>query len=144
MTIRIRLSATVWLVTATVVSIIGCTAIVSASEDDAVQKLVGRWEGTSLTARNEQRFLKIDSVRRDGDRWIGDGRWGTAGNNGIEVKMNVTVAGDDVSLQFTAGADNIPVRLKLTNDTELNGTIQVRTKGRRLEDAPLKLTKVQS
>lgn len=125
-------------------SICGLTKIVSAAEDDLVQKLVGTWEGVSLTSRNEQRTLRIESVKREGDQWIGQGRWGQTGNKGNEVQLNITVTGNDVQVRFRGGSDNVPISLKLTGDNELNGTMEVRAKGRRFEDAPLKLTKVKS
>jgi hypothetical protein len=140
----VRLSPVFHLTVAIVFAICGIITTVSAAEDDLVQKLVGTWEGVSLTNRNEQRTLRIESVKREGDQWTGKGRWGQTGNKGNEIELRITVSGNDVQVRFTGGSDNVPISLKLTGDNELNGTMQVRTKGRRLEDAPLKLTKVQS
>lgn len=115
-----------------------------AAEDELVKKLVGKWEGTVLIGSNEQRTLVIDSVKRDGDQWWADGRFGTAKGSKIDIK--VTIEGNDVSIDFaTPNTAKNPIHLKLNGDNELTGHMRTFQPARRANvNVPMTLKRVES
>jgi hypothetical protein len=99
--------------------------------------------GGNVAIKDGDRTLVIQSVTREGDQWIADGRFGITGNNLGKVDIKVTTSENGVTIEFTSRA-SAPAKLKLEGDNELNGTLNVH--GRRpgqLVDAQIKLKKVE-
>jgi len=113
-----------------------------AAESDLATRLVGKWEGLATTKQHPRRRLVVESVKRDGDQWIGSGTFGNADEEiNTKVDIKVTVTGNDVALEFV-NSENNPVQLKLAGENELTGAIRVPA-GRRMDYAEMNLKKVQ-
>lgn len=114
-----------------------------AAENDLANKLIGKWEGVAATKNNPRRRLVVESVKRDGDQWIGVGRFGSADRDVIpKVDIKITASGNDVALEFLT-PDSTPVQLKLLSDNEMAGSIRIVLQHGRTSDADLKLKKVE-
>ena len=83
-------------------------------------------------------------VKRDGDQWVGIGRFGiTDKAGGGKVDINITVNGNDVALEFfTPGGKNNRVQLKLVSDNEFTGDMRIFTDKSRMVNADIKLKKI--
>lgn len=114
----------------------------AATNDDFAKKLIGRWEGHVDVKQDRGRTLVIQSVKREGDQWIADARYGTTGGGLARVKIKTIVNGDDVALEFVSSANN-PVKLKLAGEKNLEGTLTVFVNTKSGSDRSLKLTKVE-
>ena len=90
-----------------------------SAEEELVKTLVGRWEGTAGTKGDTARILFIKAVKRQGDRWVAYGIFGTPKARG-PVEITVTASGNDVLLDFDTTGNN-SVRLKLAGENELDG-----------------------
>lgn len=122
------------------ITLITFVSSTSANDEDLVQKLVGKWEGTVAIKNDPFRMLVIDSVKRDGDQWIATGRWGNTDKKGAKVDIKIQVNGGDLSLAFDAAAGN-EVNLKLVGDRELTGKFN-HARGRQRTNADASLKKV--
>jgi hypothetical protein len=122
---------------------IGLFSVALAAENDLASKLVGKWEGAAATKTNTRRRLVVESVRRDGDQWVGAGRFGSADRDvNPKIDIKITASGNDVALEFLTSENN-PVQLKLLSDNEMAGSIRVVVQKGRMADADLKLKKVE-
>jgi hypothetical protein len=114
---------------------------VAAAESSPADKLVGTWEGDVGTKTNARRRLIVDSVKRDGDQWVGVGRFGNADKDlNTKVDIKITVNGNDVALEFL-NSENNRVEMKLAGDNELSGDIRVFV-GKKMTNADIKLKKI--
>jgi hypothetical protein len=111
--------------------------------EETVKSLVGKWGGTVAT-KDPFRRLTIESIAREGDQWVGKGRWSdTEAGKGAPVDItivDITIidAGESVGLSFQTGAAN-NVDLKLTDQRELRGKFNhMQGRQRRNADAMLK------
>ncbi len=111
-----------------------------AASEETVKSLVGRWEGTVAT-KDPWRRLAIESITREGDQWIGKGRWSaTETGKGTPVDLAIVEAGETVAVSFKTGTDN-DVDLKLTGERELTGKFN-HMFGRQRRNADMTLKKV--
>lgn len=116
--------------------------LLAATVDELAKKLVGRWEGVVDVKQNRGRTLVIQSIKKDGDQWSAEARYGTTGGGLARVKARVVANGDEMTLLFVSSANN-PVTLQLINDKELNGTLTVFTSSQAGSNRSLKLTRVE-
>ena len=124
----------------TIFALVGMGAL---ADSDPADKLVGTWEGTTATKDNPRRRLVVESVKRDGDQWVGVGRFGNADKDrGGKVDINITVNGNDVALEFFTPGKNSRVQLKLVSDNELTGDMRIFTDRSRMVNADIKLKKI--
>ena len=115
-----------------------------ADEDEAVKKLVGKWEG-NIAIPDGARTVVIDRVKREGDQWTAIGMYGVTGKDLRKVTYQVTVNGNDVQIEFTFGSNYL--KLKLVGDNELDGTFRyfrpAGQGGGRQSNAQMKLKKAE-
>src|SRR5262249_62359115 len=78
----------------TVFAVVGMGAL--AADSSPADKLVGTWEGTLATKDNPSPRLVVESVKRDGDQWVGVGRFAiTDKGPGGKVDLNITVRSEE-------------------------------------------------
>ena len=100
------------------------------AQADPVKALVGTWEGWIEGIPNPERALVIRSVKaKEGGGWTGDGRYGYTTEKMGRSPIEISQQGSDVILEFLSGEKN-PIKLKLMNDTKLEGTANFVTSGR--------------
>ena len=126
----------------TVFAFVGMGAL--AADSSPADKLVGTWERTLATKDNPSPRLVVESVKRDGDQWVGVGRFAiTDKGPGGKVDLNITVNGNDVALEFfTPSGLHNRVQLKLVSDNELTGDMRIFTDKSRMVNADIKLKKI--
>ena len=95
---------------------------------DPTKVLIGTWEGQAETPKGYDQLLIINSVKAKGDgEWVARGRFGprdsTSPRPGGQA-MAVTAKDNEIFIEFVAKGNN-PVRLKLVNDSKLEGTISI-------------------
>lgn len=110
--------------------------------DDIGKKLVGKWEGVVDVKQDRGRTLVIQSIKKDGDYWSAEARYGTTGGGLARVKVKVIANGDGMTLEYVSSANN-PVLLRLINDKEMDGTLTVFVSSQAGSKRALKLTKVE-
>lgn len=85
--------------------------------------LMGRWEG-ELDFAVSARILVIDSVRREGDKWIVQARFGVADVDLQATPVTLETADDRVILKFTTSLGS-RLSLILYSDAALRGTFKL-------------------
>ena len=85
--------------------------------------LAGRWEG-ELDFAVSARILVIDSVRRDGDKWTVQARFGVADVDLQAVPVTLETTDDRVGLRFVSSLGS-RVNLTLHTDAALRGTFKL-------------------
>ena len=111
-----------------------------AASEETVKSLIGRWEGT-IAIKEPWRRLTIESITKDGDQWVGKGRWSvTETGKGTPIDLTIVDAGERVGVSFKSGGDN-NVDLQLTGERELTGKFN-HMFGRQRRNADMTLKKV--
>ena len=108
------------------------------ANEEMVKSLVGTWDGT-VAVRQSFRRLTIESVTRDGDQWVGRGRWSQrAGARGAPVDITIIDAGEIVNIAFKLDNGD-SMALKGTGERELTGKFNHAVlRQRRFADASFK------
>jgi hypothetical protein len=130
---------------AAVVILLALASIPSGAQMDLAKALVGKWEGDYEAphalgkpkmggvpeGRSETaRTLVIGQVRQQEGKWIAeDAKYGISGKGLNLVPVMLEMTGGDVILQFrtAAGPDSEAVKLQLSKEKLLAGTIGIGT-----------------
>jgi len=93
--------------------------ILSTAKEDLARWLKGRWEG-ELDFTVSARVLVIDTIRRDGDRWVVEARSGVSDADLTPVPVIIDTAGDQVTVRYNTSFAS-RATLTLHSDGSLRG-----------------------
>src|SRR6267142_4960932 len=93
--------------------------ILSTAKEDLARWLKGRWEG-ELDFTVSARVLVIDTIRRDGDRWVVEARSGVSDADLTPVQVIIDTAGDQVTVRYNTSFAS-RATLTLHSDGSLRG-----------------------
>jgi len=97
---------------------------VAQAQDQAVQKLVGTWEGKVDVRDEPGRTLVIKSVAQERGQWIANIDYGTTGRTMNELQARIEQQRGAPTLTFASSPTN-KVELQLISDRELRGILKV-------------------
>lgn len=94
--------------------------ILSSARGDLAQWLKGRWEG-ELDFTVSARVLVFDTIRREGDRWVGEARSGVSDADLTPVPIIIDTAGDHATVRYNTSFAS-RATLTLHSDGSLRGS----------------------
>ena len=124
-----------------VLAVMASASLPALAQEDLKKTLVGRWQGDiqgPVQRTSNERTLVIDSV--SGQGW--KGRFGITGKGLGRVTGEIDSASKPPVIKFQTDAGT-KVALRVHDEKSMEGTINPPGSGQRLQDLPIRMTKVQ-
>ena len=97
---------------------------VAHAQDEAIQKMVGSWQGKVGVREEPERTLVIRSVAREGDQWIASIDYGTTGKSLSSLQARIERQRGTPTLTFAMSTTS-KVELQLVSERELRGMLKI-------------------
>jgi len=97
---------------------------VAHAQDEAVQKLVGRWEGKVDVREAPEHTLIVRSLRLVGNQWLADIDYGPNGTEPSHLEARIERQGEKTTLSFAISTTR-KVDLQLLSERELRGLLKI-------------------
>jgi len=97
---------------------------VAHAQDEAVQKLVGRWEGKVDVRERPEHTLIVRSLRLVGSQWLAEIDYGPNGTDLSHIEARIERQGEKTNVSFAISSTR-KVDLQLLSERELRGVLKI-------------------